>query len=140
MQDTPKYTWKDLSIGAVISILGRRFLIRDTDAYTRQFLTENLPTARLTPIQVPDETPRSVEVDTPPYNGYGTVEDSLGSCKYLVLKPPKKDFIKMLENETKVLRFVAKIESKYAEDRDRRFVISYRLADDTMTIFEPPQR
>ena len=46
----------------------------------------------------------------------------------------------MLENEHKVLRFVAKLESKHKEDKDRRFVISYRLSDDTMTIYEPPQR
>jgi EF-hand domain-containing protein 1 len=50
-----------------------------------------------------------VEQVMPPYNGFGTVEDSMGSCKYLVLKPPKKDFIKMLENEHKVLRFVARM-------------------------------
>jgi hypothetical protein len=51
----------------------------------------------------------ALEIEQPPYNGYGSVEDSLGSCKYLVLKPPKKDFIKMLENEHKVLRFVARM-------------------------------
>jgi hypothetical protein len=38
----------------------------------------------------------------------------LGSCKYLVLKPPKKDFIKMLENEHKVLRFVARMVRVFA--------------------------
>jgi hypothetical protein len=93
------------------------------------------------------EGPRKPEQITPPYNGYGSVEDSLGSCRYLVLKPPKKDFIKMLENEHKVLRFVARMvielltkESKHKEDQERRFVISYRLADDMMTIYEPPQR
>lgn len=65
----------------------------------------------------------------------------------------------MLENEHKILRFVAKMvrsfhhsrdiglraytlqqDTKHKEDRDRRFVISYRLADDMMTIYEPPQR
>ena len=46
----------------------------------------------------------------------------------------------MLENEHKVLRFVARLESKHKEDKDRRFVISYRLSDDMMTIYEPPQR
>ena len=81
-----------------------------------------------------------IEHELPPYNGFGSVEDSLGSCKYLVLQPPKKDFIKMLENDHKVLRFVARLESKHKEDKDRRFVISYRLADDMMTIYEPPQR
>jgi hypothetical protein len=81
-----------------------------------------------------------IKHEIPPYNGFGSVEDSLGSCKYLVLKPPKKDFVKMLENEHKVLRFLAKLETRYPEDASRRFVISFRLADDMITIYEPPQR
>lgn len=56
---------------------------------------------------------KPVEKEIPPYNGFGSEEDSMGSCKYLVLKPPKKDFIKMLENEKKVLRFVALMVSNY---------------------------
>ena len=42
-----------------------------------------------------------------PYNGFGSLEDSLQSCLSLVPQPPKKDFIKMLENGGKVLRFEA---------------------------------
>ena len=30
--------------------------------------------------------------------------------------------------------------SSRAEDEHRKFIISYYLSDDTMTIFEPPQR
>jgi hypothetical protein len=55
------------------------------------------------------EGPPKPDNSLPPYNGYGSVEDSMGSCKYLVLKPPKKDFIKMLDNEHKILRFVARM-------------------------------
>jgi hypothetical protein len=60
---------------------------------------------------IPIEAPyhRKVEQTLPPYNGYGSVEDSMGSCKHLVLKPPRKDFVKLIENEQKVLRFVAKM-------------------------------
>ena len=43
----------------------------------------------------------------PPYNGYGSLEDSLQSCLTLVPQPPKKDFIKMMENHGKILRFLA---------------------------------
>lgn len=46
----------------------------------------------------------------------------------------------MLENDNKVLRYEAKMESSRQEDRDRRFIISYRLADDMISIFEPQQR
>ncbi|KAJ3319960.1 EF-hand domain-containing protein 1 [Boothiomyces sp. JEL0866] len=140
------YTWKDLHIGACINVLGRPFLIRDCDDYTRRFYKDMVEAGEDVDVQaehaipVDNEGPPKQEQTLPPYNGFGTVEDSLGSVKYLVLKPPKKDFIKMLENEHKILRFVAKMESKHKEDQDRRFVISYRLADDMMTIYEPPQR
>ncbi|ORY36745.1 hypothetical protein BCR33DRAFT_663939 [Rhizoclosmatium globosum] len=145
VNDTSKYTWKDFKIGGVINVLGRNFLIRDCDDYTKRYYQENLNTPlesmRAIPLDGYIRTNNGpTEIEIPPYNGYGSVEDSLGSCKYLVLKPPKKDFIKMLENEHKVLRFVARMDSKHREDLNRRFVISYRLADDTITIYEPPQR
>ncbi|KAJ3096418.1 EF-hand domain-containing protein 1 [Phlyctochytrium planicorne] len=146
VNDTTKYTWRDFRIGGVINVLGRNFLIRDCDEYTKKFYEEKVGVnpESMRPIPVEFEDLRfgagCVEQDLPPYNGYGSVEDSLQSCRYLVLKPPKKDFIKMLENEHKVLRFVAKMESKHREDLGRRFVISYRLADDMMTIYEPAQR
>ncbi|KAI9325977.1 hypothetical protein DFJ73DRAFT_965443 [Zopfochytrium polystomum] len=141
--DDAYYTWKDFKIGGVINVLGRTFLIRDCDEYTKRYYHENLGVPISTMQSIPIISPSDgavVEQEIPPYNGYGSVEDSLGSCKYLVLKPPKKDFIKMLENEHKILRFVARMESRHKEDQNRRFVISYRLADDTMTIYEPPQR
>ena len=45
--------------------------------------------------------------EIPPYNGFGALEDSLQSCLSLIPQPPKKDFIKMLENDGKTLRFAA---------------------------------
>ncbi|KAJ3192284.1 EF-hand domain-containing protein 1 [Irineochytrium annulatum] len=151
VNDMAKYTWRDFRIGSVVNVLGRDFLIRDCDDYTKQFYADNMNVAadsmKAIPLE-PEEPRHKVGIsltslpdsELPPYNGYGSVEDSLQSCRYLVLKPPKKDFIKMLENEHKVLRFVARMESKHKEDLGRRFVISYRLADDMMTIYEPPQR
>ncbi|KAJ3166475.1 EF-hand domain-containing protein 1 [Geranomyces variabilis] len=144
VNDASKYTWKDFRVGGVINILGRPFLIRDCDDYTRNFYSEHLHLApnEMQPLELNrgNDGTHAVQDEVPPYNGFGSVEDSLGSVKYLVLKPPKKDFIKMLENEHKVLRFVAKMRSKHKEDIERRFVISYRLSDDMMTIYEPPQR
>ena len=45
--------------------------------------------------------------DLPPYNGFGSLEDSKQSCLSLIPQPPKKDFIKMLENDGKILRYAA---------------------------------
>jgi hypothetical protein len=36
-----------------------------------------------------------------------------------------------------MLRFEAKLESIWPSDKDRKFVFTYFLADDTITIFEP---
>ena len=42
-----------------------------------------------------------------PYTGFGTLEDSKQSCEALIPQPPKKDFIKMLDNDGLVLRYEA---------------------------------
>ena len=81
------------------------------------------------------------------------------SCFSLIPQPPKKDFIKMLENDRKVLRYVAKMVSKNLVDNNsqinvlshmqettdpvdktRVFIISFWLSDDTLSIFESSQR
>lgn len=46
----------------------------------------------------------------------------------------------MLENDGKVLRFEAVMDSTKPEDKNRRFIVSYRLSDDMITIHEPPVR
>lgn len=42
--------------------------------------------------------------------------------------------------ESNVLRFVAKMDTQKPIEVDRRFTISYFLSDDTILVFEPPQR
>lgn len=83
--------------------------------------------------------------EVPPYNGFGSEEDSLCSCAGLLPKPPRRDFVKFMEKdrcglESNVLRFLAKMETNKPIDMDRRFIISYFLADDTVLVFEPPVR
>jgi EF-hand domain-containing protein 1 len=54
--------------------------------------------------------------------------------------PPKKNFNKQLENEKKILRYAASLQSEKPEDQGRKFIISYFTADDTVSIYEPPQK
>ena len=42
--------------------------------------------------------------------------------------------------ESNVLRFVAKMDTTRPIDMDRRFIVSYFLSDDTILVYEPPQR
>ena len=78
-----------------------------------------------------------VPVQVPPYNGFGNEEDSLGYVHKLIPKPPKKDFFKFVDNDKVVLRMEAKMNTEVYEDKIRRFIISYFLQDDTLSIFEP---
>ena len=43
--------------------------------------------------------PSSVQTEMPPYNGFGSEEDSLASCQQLIPKPPKRDFVKFMEKD-----------------------------------------
>jgi hypothetical protein len=45
----------------------------------------------------------------PPYNGYGSEEDSVGNVFSLTPKPPKKDEKKILSNDQYILRFEARL-------------------------------
>lgn len=134
------HTPGDFIIGQTIEVFGRKFLIYDSDDHTRRYYAQVLGTPQPPAINATVDKEPVPKIEMPPYNGFGTEEDSLGSCTSLVAKPPRKDFIKMLENEHKILRFSAYMDSSKPEDQGRVFVVSYRLADDTMTVYEPPQR
>jgi len=64
----------------------------------------------------------------------------MSSVIHLIPKQPKKDFKKLFDNEGKVLRFTARFVDPKPEDQNRLFVFNYMLADDTISIHEPPQR
>merc|ERR1711871_1816254 len=67
-------------------------------------------------------------------------ENFLGSFSTLVPKPPHQNWAKYFENDKKILRFVAQLDTNAPEDRERLFIVSYYLADDTIGVYEPPAR
>ncbi|XP_038052074.1 EF-hand domain-containing protein 1-like [Patiria miniata] len=131
---------EDFMIGKTVFIYNRPFLIYDMDEFTRAWICDKYGVRDFTPVEVTGPARELPSRNLPPYNGFGSLEDSLQSCLSLVPQPPKKDFIKMLENDHKQLRFEAVLDSVKPEDRGRRFIICYRLSDDMVTIFEPPVR
>ncbi|KAI9183565.1 hypothetical protein H9P43_004483 [Blastocladiella emersonii ATCC 22665] len=131
------YGWRDLRTGIAINVLNRQFIIRDCDEFTRRFYKDNL-SVEMQPLDIRTPPPPEMKRSYPPYNGFGSEEDSLQSCLHLVLQPPKKEFNRLQEN--RVLRFVAVMESRHREDRTRKFVISVYLPDEMVSIYEPPQR
>jgi hypothetical protein len=105
----------------------------DCDGFTRNYLAEHFGVTDFTPIELEEERNSLV---LPKING----ADSDPSLRSLIPKPPKKNFQKMLDNERKVLRFSATLRSDKAADAERVFVVSFYLADDTVGVYEPPQR
>lgn len=45
-----------------------------------------------------------------------------------------------MDNSSKILRFTGKLNTRVPEDVDRRFIVSFFLADDTLSIYELPQK
>ena len=69
--------------------------------------------------------------------GYGSQDDSLGSVFNLQPKVPRQNILRKKEWSQKAMRFKAKLLNTGEEnDKDREFVLSVYLADDTIMIFE----
>jgi len=139
-------TPENIQIGSSVTVYGRLLKIVDCDAFTRQWYKdmpamhpegEQGPSCRC---QVPVHNPSKEQ--PPAYNGYGTEQDSLGSCTHLIPKVPKKNFEKFINHASEILRFKAKFKSGTCrpEHAARKFVIAYYPEDDTQSIFEIPAR
>lgn len=78
----------------------------------------------------------------------GREEDTRQNCLSLMPKPPKPNWLQFQNCSGQVMRFYAWMADdpdsgfciRSESDRQRRFVVSYHLVDDTVAIFEPPVR
>lgn len=140
-------TYRDLSVGGTINILGREFLIHNCDQFTQNWYMRNLGYTEddFKLLDIYEPAPEIPQNELPPYNGVGSYEDSLQNCISVVPTPPRKDFQKLFNYQHKALRFVC----RFVEDnvhvltpaeRDRKFILSYYLYDDTVSMYEPEQR
>ncbi|XP_076613252.1 EF-hand domain-containing protein 1 [Chaetodon auriga] len=136
------YSPKDFQLGQTIKLLGRCFLLYDCDGFTKEYYQQNHPDMEMEPIEVPKKTDVLYErkKEVPPYNGFGSLEDSLQNCLSLIPEPPKKNLQKMLENSDIVLRYAARLDSQNPHDEGRQFILSYFLSNDMISIFEKPTR
>uniref|UniRef100_A0A4W4EVS1 EF-hand domain-containing family member C2 n=1 Tax=Electrophorus electricus TaxID=8005 RepID=A0A4W4EVS1_ELEEL len=135
----------DLTIGGVVNVWGRRVIVCDCDDFTKEYYRSKYGIEDFTPVQFKAPSPTKVARQVPPYTGFGSEEDSLCSCQGLLPKPPQKDFRKLMEKdrqglESNVLRFMGKMQSDSPVNKERTFIISFYLSDDTITMFEPTQR
>jgi len=130
----------DFSVGRVQELMGYSFFIYDADGFTRRYFEDELGQKldECIDVRLPERAvPRP---KTPPYTGYGSWDDSMGAVHSLLPKPPRKDVAKLYSNDGKVLHFTAQYANPKPEDVDRCFVVNFNLADDSLSIHEPPQR
>ena len=73
----------------------------------------------------------------PPYNGYGSEEDSLINVFYLDISNKNKErYIDRFKKDKHILRFLAKMISSNSANEERAFLISFFCGDETIQIFE----
>ena len=141
-EDGPTDFYKDSDIEPFMTLwaFNRPFQILGCDEFTADYYLKNYK--RNFPLGGFEDPPQKDKgrIIIPPYNGFGSEEDSLGNCLRLVNQPPKKDYYKYIDNDKLILRFLARLNTKELEDVDRRFLISFFLADDTIQVYEMKNR
>jgi len=133
------YSATDLMIGNFVNIYNRPCFIFNCDPFTKKWYRENMNVEQV-PIDLKKEKPKKFYQPIPPYNGFGSEEDSLGSVFSLEPKPPRKDLNKMFTCDQFILRFNARMISENKEDNIRQFIISFFCGDDTIQVFEYAER
>lgn len=133
-------TEADLYPGEPIVAFSRTFHVVGVDEFTNRYFKEKFGRHFDIGSNQEPKAPEAPKIIEPPHNGFGDEEDSRGYVYKLKPKQPKKDFFKYVDNDGKVLRFISKFNTQVPEDVDRRFIISYFLADDSIAIFEPAQK
>lgn len=129
----------DLNIGSSLTVFSKELLLYAADKFTTEWFQANRG-IDLTPIEVDDPPAPEPMMEVPPHNGIGDPNDSLQNVLHLIAKPPKKDFVKFMQCDRKILRFEAHMVTDKPEDVDRLFIIAVYLADDTVAVYEPPMR
>lgn len=137
------YRPPDLKIGNTINILNRAMFIYDCDEFTRSWYRQNYgyTDQEMAAITTPQSQPTTkVSIQIPPPSLIGSDEDTIRNVMSLHPKPPPKDEQKLVSKMHDVLRFKAKMITKNTVDASRNFIITFYLSDDTIQIYEPPQR
>lgn len=129
------YTPEDLVVGNTIHVYGKELVIYDCDEFTKNWFINELG-IEVNPVQIQRSKNILPPNPVPPYNGYGTEEDSMGNVLKLQPNAPKPDMYKMFDNDQHVLRFEAKLVSSNPEDDLGKFIVSFFPSDDTIKVYQ----
>jgi len=95
------YQEEDLTLGTQINVYGRTVVLTDCDEFTKDFYRTKYGIEDFMPLNIPENrhiicTKNENDIILPPFNGWGTHEDSEGNCKTVEPKQPKIDFNKFI--------------------------------------------
>ncbi|CAK8999685.1 EF-hand domain-containing family member C2 [Durusdinium trenchii] len=133
------YGLADLRCGATLDINGRPFLLLSCDSFTTQFYAKHNLGAQV-PVRVEHKPKVLPRMPVPPYNGYGTEQDSLGSFYHLVPKPPRQNFERIKQFGNQCFHIRCELVTDIPQELGRTFDLSFHLADQTLALFEPVKR
>jgi len=138
LQKDPIYVMpEDLICGQYLEVLGRAFFLYECDDFTRYFYQQMFGIEQQSfPKPVADEPIYHSKLTPPPHNGPGSEEDSILNCMHLQPQVPKKDLVKLTTLDGKILRFECRCDNHQIEDEDRKFIIGYFCANDTVACWE----
>lgn len=132
---------KDLKIGNIINCFGRCIVLIDCDKFTKEYYQQKYGMEEFVALPKPVEYKEDcVSIEMPPYNGWGSFEDSEANCHTIQAKTPQRDMKKFIELDTLKLRFKAELIPETSFDCDREVIITYYLCDDTISAFEVSKR
>lgn len=96
------YKDSDFAIGGVINCYGRKIVLTDCDKFTKDYyrvkygLDEFSPAPKPIDLSDPVAATKLFDRELPPWNGYGSHEDSAQNCVTVELKPLMKNLKKFL--------------------------------------------
>jgi hypothetical protein len=92
-------------------------------------------------VKVKKNPPQKIIYPIPPYNGYGSEEDSLKNVKYINFQGKfSENYIERFKRDKHILRFLCKLISPIASDEERQFLISLFLRDNSIQVYEIAKR
>jgi len=129
------YGPNDFVCGKMVRIYSRDCLIYSCDEFTTNWYRAVMG---LEQVPVPMKVHRAPKFHQaiPPYNGFGTEQDSLGSVFSLQAKPPKKDINKMFSCDQYILRFDCRLLSSTKDFNEKTFILSFYCGNDTIQVYE----
>ena len=138
--ETPEeeyYKPEDLKIGNYVYVYGRKCLIVGCDEFTRKWYKDILGIEMQNSNFKASQRQTKIIHPIPPYNGFGSEEDSLLNVFYLNPTGKNKEFISQkFRRDKHILRYLAKLISPFISDDERRFLISFYLRDNAIQVYE----